>query len=606
MSPKALDSDLVDVIRQITDRYITSREGTSVHTAKTQLGNKRNLLDEAVRDKYLLDIGPKYFPRFRALELEDGDSRRSLELCATVVLKALRAIYERDGDRMCDHSVVLEMCKAIDPTTSPACVSVGMLFATDFSQYVHMWNASPDAELSLNLPTSDRLLDFTDLSSAWKQEAETRMKMTAQPLDSQGGPKHPGPEKRAFETVGETYISEGVEGEGGTAKVFKVRDSAGNLWALKCMKPEQATATRTRRFLNELNFCLDPCHPNVVQVVDQGFAVEQGKKCPFYVMRLYPSTFRKLLDRGLPSEKRLLYFSNILDGVESAHLKGVWHRDLKPENILHDPTEDKLLVSDFGIAHFTSEQLYTIVETSPMERLANFQYAAPEQRRRGVSVDRRADIYALGLILNEIFTNHVLQGEGYVQIATVAPAFGYLDEIVASMVQQSPEKRPTSIEEVKRILIGRKNEFISLQKLDALRRMVVPSSTVVDPLVQNPIQVEAVDVRGGALVAILNQAPSPHWLRVFVHPREMSFIQGTEPANWSFHGNQASVPINNMERYAQQVLNHFKNYVASANAAYREFVENTAHRQEENERRALERQIAEEEKRQRILSQVKL
>jgi serine/threonine protein kinase len=240
-----------------------------------------------------------------------------------------------------------------------------------------------------------------------------------------------------------------------------------------------------------------------------------------------------------------------------------------------------------------------------MERLANFQYAAPEQRRRGASVDHRADIYALGLILNEIFTNHVLQGEGYVQIGAVAPAFGYLDDLVARMVQQSPEKRPASIEEVKRTLIARQNEFVSLQKLDALRRTVVPSSDVIDPLVQNPIQVEAVDVRGDVLVVILNQTPTPHWLRAFLHPRAMSFFPGTEPANWSFSGNEAKVMIGHIEGYAQQVLNHFKNYVSSANAAYREHMEHAAHQREENERRALQQAVAAEEKRQRILSQLK-
>lgn len=77
----------------------------------------------------------------------------------------------------------------------------------------------------------------------------------------------------------------------------------------------------------------------------------------------------------------------------------MWHRDLKPENILHDPIENRLVVSDFGIAHFTAELMHTLVETKLAERLANFHYAAPEQRRPGGLVDHRADIYALGLIL---------------------------------------------------------------------------------------------------------------------------------------------------------------------------------------------------------------
>src|SRR5438034_753162 len=98
------------------------------------------------------------------------------------------------------------MCNIIDPDMSPQCVSVGMLFATDFSQYVHMWNASQGGpDLGLNLPTSDRLLDFTDLTSAWKQELENRKKMAAQPGRSHGDRTPVRPQQRTFETVGEIY-----------------------------------------------------------------------------------------------------------------------------------------------------------------------------------------------------------------------------------------------------------------------------------------------------------------------------------------------------------------------------------------------------------------
>jgi hypothetical protein len=101
MPQKALDSDLVTAIREITDRFITSREGTPVHIAKSKLGKKHNLLEEAVRDRYLQDIGPKYFPSFQAIELENNNSRLSVESCVTLVFRALKAIYEQQGDRMC-------------------------------------------------------------------------------------------------------------------------------------------------------------------------------------------------------------------------------------------------------------------------------------------------------------------------------------------------------------------------------------------------------------------------------------------------------------------------------------------------------------------------
>ena len=66
------------------------------------------------------------------------------------------------------------------------------------------------------------------------------------------------------------------------------------------------------------------------------------------------------------------------------------------------PNRIGLVVADFGIADFTAEELLTIVVTQPTERLANFLYSAPEQRVRGAPVDHRADIYSIGLILNEM------------------------------------------------------------------------------------------------------------------------------------------------------------------------------------------------------------
>ena len=76
--------------------------------------------------------------------------------------------------------------------------------------------------------------------------------------------------------------------------------------------------------------------------------------------------------------------------------------------MLYDATNDRVVLCDFGIAHFTDEQRYTSTETQPGTRLANFQYSAPEQRNPGANVDHRADIYALGLILNEFFTDMFL------------------------------------------------------------------------------------------------------------------------------------------------------------------------------------------------------
>src|SRR5262249_14350725 len=150
-------------------------------------------------------------------------------------------------------------------------------------------------------------------------------------------------------------------------------------------------------------------------------------------MPRYEGTLRTLIQARLPADQVLPLFDQILSGVEAAHLRGVHHRDLKPENILHDPTRQRLAIADFGIAHFGQEELLTAVETKHQERLANFTYAAPEQRIRGSMVDSRADIFALGLMLNEMFTGAVPLAAGHPLIRTFSQPHSYLDEIVGRM-----------------------------------------------------------------------------------------------------------------------------------------------------------------------------
>jgi serine/threonine protein kinase len=154
---------------------------------------------------------------------------------------------------------------------------------------------------------------------------------------------------------------------------------------------------------------------------------------------------------GMDSNMKLALFNQILDGLEAAHEQGVWHRDLKPENLLYDPDSRRVVIADFGIAHFAEHLLQTTIQTGPQERLANFQYAAPEQRTRS-KVDHRADIYALGLILNEMFTGQLLQGTGCKTVGSVAPLYANIDAVVDRMVRQSPAERPQSISAVRQLL----------------------------------------------------------------------------------------------------------------------------------------------------------
>ncbi len=172
-----------------------------------------------------------------------------------------------------------------------------------------------------------------------------------------------------FETAFDTYHIIGVIGEGGAGRVFEVKTSSGPTLALKCLRPELASTEKRKRFKNEIDFCSENTHPNLIHVLDWGVAEWDGKRTPFYVMPKYAGTLRGLMEKKIASGAVLRAFGQILDGVEAAHLLGVTHRDLKPENILFDPKQGLFVVADLGIAHFEEEIIATAVETKRGERL---------------------------------------------------------------------------------------------------------------------------------------------------------------------------------------------------------------------------------------------
>ena len=257
--------------------------------------------------------------------------------------------------------------------------------------------------------------------------------------------------KNVFKSAFDLYKVVGQLGQGGNGVVFEVVDESGGSWAIKRLSAEAAANRKCiKRFKNEIAFCYANKHGNIITIIDWGTAEDAGKVVPFYVMPKYPSTLRKAMRDGVPHELIPVLFCQLLDGLEAAHVS-VWHRDIKPENILYDPTGPRVILADFGIAHFAEEQLHTLVETSNGDRLGNYKYAAPEQRSNGV-VDQRADLYSLGLVLNEMFTREIPQGTRHKTIGSVAPEYGDLDGVVDRMVRQSPSERPSSIAEVRELL----------------------------------------------------------------------------------------------------------------------------------------------------------
>lgn len=406
-----------------------------------------------------------------------------------------------------------------------------------------------------------------------------------------------------FKTTFATYEATKILGEGGAGRVYSATDESGGDGAIKLLDPAKATKEKIKRFKNEYTFCSRNTHENILSVHDHGLYYSGKEASPFYVMALYQGSLRALMNQGISPNEALKYFIQILDGVEAAHLQGVVHRDLKPENVLYDQARDRLLVADFGIARFTEEELYTLVETSSNRRLANFQYAAPEQRARGKTVDRRADIYALGLILNEMFTGEVPHGTEYKTIEEVSADHAYLDPIVQRMLRQSYEDRYSSIESVKRELIGRQQEFITRQRLSRLRDVVVPTTDLDDPLVIDPPRLVDFDWNDGVLELKFQRPVNQKWTQALGKSARRSVL-GKGPEAFSFSGATARISANGRE--VQQIIDYFKQWIPQANQLYEETLRREKREAEKAERERIQREIQKEELRQRLLREVRL
>jgi serine/threonine protein kinase len=405
------------------------------------------------------------------------------------------------------------------------------------------------------------------------------------------------------ETAFGSYLLDEIIGEGGAGRVYGGQSLDGSPVAVKVLSGERASRDKKSRFKKEIAFLSRNTHRHIVTVTDYGVATDPKFSGSFYVMKRYDTNLRGLMKKGTHPSEALQLFIKILDGVEAAHLRGATHRDLKPENILSDSKGVCPVVADFGIASFTEDLLVTLVETSPTQRLANFQYAAPEQRIAGRQVNQTADIYALGLILNELFTGTVPHGTEFQTIGKTSESFSYLDGIVAQMLRQNPSERPASIAIVKDLLQRYQSEAISLQRLNQITREVVKVGDIDDPLASEPPQIVGVNWNNGILIIKLDRPVSDEWVNALRNMGSYSSVLGRGPEMFQFKGNEARV--NASDHDAQQIINHFKPWLPQATRVLRHNLEQNAVRVAQQRTAELARAKAEEERLIRVNKSLK-
>lgn len=414
-------------------------------------------------------------------------------------------------------------------------------------------------------------------------------------------------------TAFDTYKIQVQRGAGASGEVFEALDSDGVLRAVKILHAAKGSSAGLKPSRDQFNFCFRSTHQNIIPVLDCGLT---GSKAVFYVMPLYTQSLRDLIARGIPPENVLRIFGQILDGIEAAHLLGICHLDLKPENILLNEGARDLVIADFGIAHLEEAALLESPHVANNKATSNgansspthFPYAAPEQKTLGIPVDSKADVYALGILLHEMFTGKTTIGLGHADIADVAPKFAYIDWTIGRMTNPEPSRR-LSISEVKRELIARGNEFLSLQRLNSLRNETLFDSQVDDPLLRNPITIQSVDFKGETLYLTLSALPPADWIAAFhglAHSSgSPSAISGQGPDRYVFLGKLAHLRATR-KADPQQLLDLAKSYVAAANRLYIEHIEATHRHHIEQEREKMRAKIAAEERRHQVLAKLRI
>jgi len=407
-----------------------------------------------------------------------------------------------------------------------------------------------------------------------------------------------------FETTFGTYVVDELIGQGGAGRVYGGIGLERNPIALKVLAEDQTSSDKRKRFKNETAFLIRNKHSNIVTVTDHGIARGGEVNGLFYVMRRYDGSLRDLMRAGVEPDRVLPLFSQILDGVEAAHLQGVVHRDLKPENILYSRGTNSLAIADFGIASFTEDTLVTLVETGPAQRLANFQYAAPEQRTSGKVIQATADIYALGLIVNEMVTGTVPHGTDYRTIEQVSKNLGFLDPIVAKMLRQAPEERPTSILSLKELIQRHKAEAVALQRLSNIEGTVIKQTEIDEPLAEEPPRLAAFDWNQGKLTLTLDRPINEAWHRALLEMGAYSLVMGKPPGAFTFNGNRAFIDAQEYE--LQSIIDNFKTWLPQATRRLKQTLQENARRQEAHRLEKLRSERQAEEQRLRVLKSIKI
>ena len=211
------------------------------------------------------------------------------------------------------------------------------------------------------------------------------------------------------QTLGSCILEKHI-GQGGMGAVYLARQTRpARKVAVKVLLPNLAMNSQVyqeffTRFRREADVIARLEHVNIMPIYEYG---EQGGLAYLVMPYLTGGSLRDVLARkgALTLQEAVTYIDQAASALDYAHAQGVIHRDLKPANfLLH--ADGRLVLADFGIARIMAEGSVGVTLTSPGSMLGTPEYMAPEMAQ-GQTVDYRADIYELGIVLFQMLSGHV-------------------------------------------------------------------------------------------------------------------------------------------------------------------------------------------------------
>jgi hypothetical protein len=324
--------------------------------------------------------------------------------------------------------------------------------------------------------------------------------------------------------LGNRYRIVALAGRGGMGEVYRADDlKIGQPVALKFLPPDvERDPDRLQRLIAEVRIARQVSHPNVCRVHDVGEFAGHHFITMEYVDGEDLAALLRRIGR-LPQEKALDLARQIGAGLAAAHVQGIVHRDLKPANIMLDG-RGRARITDFGLAAAAE------AVRGHEAQWGTPAYMAPEQRAGG-EITPRTDVYALGLVLFEMFT-----GRGALE-GTVAPDSGprkeavperpsnfvpglepAIDTAILKCLEKDPAKRPASAVELLAALPGgdpltaalRAGDTPSPEMVAAAGEEGSLSSPKAWGLFGLALLAAAAAIFLGARVSGLDQVPMPH------------------------------------------------------------------------------------------------